>query len=85
MLGIENMDKHTPGKDAKFYYARRDTRWDVYPQQEPVEIVAHDWYGFYALSDSGFWFKTPTSYNLGEEITRHDTESAMARIVSLSV
>jgi hypothetical protein len=61
--GIEKMIR------PKFYLARRDTRWDVYPQREPLEIVAHDYYGFWARSDKGFWFKSPTSYVLQEQIT----------------
>lgn len=55
-------------KDAKFYVARRDTRWDVYPQREPEVFVAHDWHGFWALTDDGEWFKTPTSYVLIRQI-----------------
>lgn len=55
--------------DRKFYLARRDTRWDVYPQREPLEAVAHDWHGFWALTKDGEWFKTPTSYVMGREVT----------------
>jgi hypothetical protein len=29
----------------EFYEARRDTRWDVYPQAEPVQSVAVEWAG----------------------------------------
>jgi len=55
--------------NVKFYEARRDTRWDVYPQAEPVEVVAHDWYGFWArVPATGEWFLTPTSYVLLCEI-----------------
>ena len=53
----------------KFYIARRNTRWDVYPQREPEVAVAHDYHGFWALTLTGEWFKTPTSYDLGREIT----------------
>lgn len=31
----------------KFYTARRDTRWDVYPSEEPLKVVVHNWEGFY--------------------------------------
>ena len=62
-------------RDAKFYVARADTRWDVYPQQQPETVVAHDWYGFWAKTLTGEWFKTPTSYVLIREISRHEAES----------
>jgi len=53
----------------KYYKARRDTRWDVYPQQEPVEVVALDYQGFWAKTVRGEWFKSPASYLCGEQIT----------------
>lgn len=63
--------------NAKFYVARRDTRWDVYPQRQPEEVVAHDWHGFWSRSKvTGEWFKTPTSYVLEREITREEAEAA---------
>lgn len=52
----------------KFYIARRNTRWDVYPQREPEVAIAHDWHGFWALTLNGEWFKDPTSYDLGREV-----------------
>ena len=55
--------------DAKFYIGRRDTRWDPYPQQEPEEIIAHDWHGFWAKTADGRWFKSPASYIRIREIT----------------
>jgi hypothetical protein len=59
----------------KFYIARRDTRWDVYPQKQPEEIVAHDWHGFWAKGRDGQWFKTPTSYVLQREITEAEANN----------
>jgi hypothetical protein len=60
--------------DAKFYIARRDTRWDVYPQTQPEEIVAYDWYGCWKQrADGSGWYLTPTSYVLVREITDTDT------------
>jgi len=58
--------------DPKFYIARRDTRWDVYPQQQPEEVVAHDWWGFWSKDANGNWFKTPTSYVLVREISEQE-------------
>ena len=55
----------------KFYIGRRDTRWDVYPNQEPEQFVAHDYNGFWAIHD-GTWFKSPTSYVLIREITEQE-------------
>lgn len=59
----------------KFYLARRDTRWDPYPAQEPIEVVAHDWNGFWAYDRKAGWFKTPTSYNLQREISKLEADS----------
>ena len=66
--------------DAKFYTARRCTRWDVYPQAQPLTAVAHDWYGFWTFDTraGGGWSPTPTAYVLGKEITR-DAAEAMSR------
>lgn len=53
----------------KYYFARRDTRWDVYPSQAPLEVVAHDYYGFWKYSkEFNGWWKTPTSYVFRSEI-----------------
>ena len=68
-VGASVAVQHTPGPRAKFYVARRDTRWDVYPQLEPQQVVAHDWRGFYQISAEGKWFLTPTSFNLEREIS----------------
>ena len=61
--------------DARFYLAKRDTRWDVYPNRPPIEAVAHDWYGFWARSPEVGWFKTPTSYVLIQEITQAEADA----------
>lgn len=56
--------------NPKFYVARRDTRWDVYPQREPAVIIAHDWNGFWGrVPETGEWFKHPASFNFVKEIT----------------
>jgi len=51
---------------GRLFWARRDTRWDVYPQQEPIELIAHNWEGFWSPLPDGSWFLTPVSYNLVE-------------------
>lgn len=61
--------------DAKFYLARRDTRWDVYPQREPLEPIAHDWYGFWARDPVVGWYKTPRSYVYEREITKAEADA----------
>lgn len=66
--------QHTPGRDARFYIGRIDTRWHVYPAQEPEVVVAHDWRGFYGRTASGEWFKSPVSYILVREITKAEAE-----------
>lgn len=53
----------------KFYLARRCTRWDVYPQPQPLEAIAFDWQGYWARTESGEWFLSPASYNFQREIT----------------
>ncbi len=76
-----NAAKPSMSKDARFYVGTRDTRWDVYPQREPGEVIAHDWRGFWAFAPAGFWFKTPTSYNLAREITRDEAEALIRTCV----
>ena len=73
---IERRRRPVMMPDAKFYLARRDTRWDVYPGREQIEAVAHDWYGFWSFdAANGFWWKTPTSYVLENEITKSEAEA----------
>lgn len=62
-------------RDVKFYLGRVCTRWHVYPQQHPLEVLAHDWHGFWAISESGEWFKSPISYNFECEITQLEAET----------
>lgn len=59
----------------KYYLARRDTRWDVYPAQQPLKAVALDWHGFWERAADGRWFKTPTSYILASEISEQDANA----------
>lgn len=56
----------------KFYLGTRDTRWDPYPQREPVRAIAHDYQGFWERNNRGEWFKTPVSYNFSKEITEKE-------------
>lgn len=62
----------------KFYLARIDTRWHVYPQRQPLVAVALDYRGYWAFSKHGFWYKAPVSYNLEKEVTE---ERAVAHVV----
>lgn len=55
--------------NPKFFLARRDTRWDPYPSEEPIKAVALDWHGFWERDSQGNWFKTPVSYNRIREIS----------------
>lgn len=59
----------------KFFLARRDTRWDVYPNREPVKAVAQDWHGFWERDAKGNWFKTPVSYVCLEEISEQEANT----------
>jgi hypothetical protein len=69
------MPQPTTMTHPKFYLARRDTRWDIYPQQEPLKAVAHDWHGFWERDAQVGWFKTPTSYVLAKEITEDEANA----------
>lgn len=59
----------------KYYLARRCTRWDPYPQQEPVKAVAQDWHGFWERDAGGKWFKTPVSYVVAREISEAEANA----------
>lgn len=48
--------------NGKLYWARRCTRWDIYPQQEPVQLIAHNWEGFWCPQPDGTWYKSPASF-----------------------
>lgn len=54
---------------SKLMWARRDTRWDIYPSQEPVELVAFNYEGFWCPQPNGTWYKSPTSFVNCEEVT----------------
>lgn len=88
MSKITTMRRHDMIQ-PKFYIARRNTRWDVYPQREPEVAVAHDCHGFWSLTLAGEWFKDPTSYDLGREITEaeavafhRDTQMSAAEAIA---
>lgn len=59
----------------KFYLARRDTRWDPYPSQEPVKAVALDWHGYWERDAKIGWFKTPVSYVVVREISKDEADA----------
>jgi hypothetical protein len=51
-------------RDAELLWARRDNRWDVYPDTQPTELAVHNYEGWWLPShDSpGMWYKSPCSY-----------------------
>lgn len=51
----------------KLWWASRDTRWDVYPQQEPKQIVGFDGDYFWCPRPGGGWYRSPTSFCLVRE------------------
>ena len=71
-------------RDAKFYIGSVCTRWHVYPQRQPLEVIAHDWHGFWALTADGQWFKSPVSYVFAWPIAEQDiaTWRAIAALVN---
>lgn len=62
-------------KNAKFYKVKRDTRWDVYPQEQPVLVGRKDDVGVWLPNGKGGWFLPPGSYYLVEEITEEQAEA----------
>lgn len=46
----------------KLWWAQRDTRWDVYPQQQPVELIGFNWEGYWCPQPDGTWYKSPTAF-----------------------
>jgi len=62
----------------KFYVARRDTRWDVCPSEEPKKVIAFDYNGYWDYAPIVGWFKTPTCYNFVREITKEEADSFLA-------
>jgi hypothetical protein len=73
----ESMEAAKLRGTVKYYRARRDTRWDVYPQQAIAEIVAYDGYTIWACTTEGIWFKAPSGYVLMEG-RGADTAQALA-------
>jgi hypothetical protein len=71
------------GEPTRLLWAKRDTRWDVYPQDEPAQLVAYNWEGFWLPLPDGRWFKAPTSFSVmgdastpdlrGEWVEKHVT------------
>ncbi len=49
-------------RNAQLLWARRDTRWDIYPQQEPTILAVHNYEGWWLPCPDGQWFKSPVSY-----------------------
>ena len=52
---------------TRLVWAQRDTRWDVYPQQEPVQLAAHNWEGWWLPCPDGTWYKSPVGFNVAGE------------------
>lgn len=61
----------------RYYVGKRDTRWDVYPQVQPEQVVAHDCHGFWAKAENGSWYKSPASYCLLREITEQEANASL--------
>lgn len=68
-LGVMLSKPKRPGRDAKYYLGRVDTRWHVYPQRQRLEAVAHDWYGYWALTAAGEWYMSPVAFNFERQVT----------------
>ena len=56
--------KPTMNQDRKLLWGKRCTRWDIYPQQEPVQLIAFDWHGFWCPQPDGSWYKSPESFDV---------------------
>lgn len=54
----------------KIFYGRRYKRWDVYPENEPLEIVGYCGSFFWKFSRTGmFWFKIAAKFVLSHSIS----------------
>jgi hypothetical protein len=60
-------------KGAKIMWCCQDTRWHVYPQRQRPQVAAHCWEGWYLPTPEGRWFKSPSSFHFGPEVTAEDT------------
>lgn len=67
-IKVTEQQASTLPTQAKLGIGRRDTRWDVYPGQEPKQLIAHSWQGFFAWSEDVGWYKTTTSFVVCEWI-----------------
>jgi hypothetical protein len=56
---LRNMYRNRP---AQLLWVQRDTRWDVYPQREPVQLATHNAEGFWFPQPDGTWYKSSQSY-----------------------
>lgn len=65
---------------VKYYLGHPDTRWHVHPNPEPDQILAHDWYGTWALTPNGQWFKMPVGCVFTREITREEADAGRAAL-----
>lgn len=45
-----------------YFWASVDTRWHVYPQRQPVQLVAHNYDGFWCPLPDGQWYRSPVSF-----------------------
>lgn len=68
---LATMYRHQPkgGDRASYglYWAKRDNRWDVYPADEPYQLVFHNYEGQWLPTPEGDWYKSPVGYVLGAE------------------
>lgn len=45
--------------NARLVWARRDTRWDVLPCQQPDELAVYDGNHWWLPCPDGLWFRSP--------------------------
>ncbi len=64
------MYRHQP-KDGSgsygLYWAKRDNRWDVYPNAEPHQLVFHNYEGSWLPDPDGTWHKSCVGFVLVAE------------------
>jgi hypothetical protein len=74
----------SPYPGAVLGWAKRDTRWDVYPSEQPAVLAVHDYEGWWLPVPAGHsttnarrdeqgthWFKSPSGYYFSDAAPAH--------------
>jgi len=48
-----------PYMKPRLVWVERDTTWDIYPKEEPIQLALFNWEGFWFPQPDGSWYKSP--------------------------